>query len=367
MIGRIKNLFQSTANGVVSLSMDNVALYAKEKGISFQLFEQKEKVENHPPICLDEKEILGIQSFDSALEGVFLEIDHPKFYFSNHHLLDDENKVIYHLYLPFNYLPISRQKLPLKVKKLSGTIAYLSNTAPAHYRHFMRLVLPLLGKYQQFTDLNSIDYFYIGDIPQIPKFIFEAFEILGIPKEKIINFPCKADKSLIIITHWQKQANGLGYLDKASVDFVRNAVLSKIDLKHNCCYASKVYVARGNVNWRKVLNEAALFEYLGDKDFDLRVMDNLSILEQAQIFYHADLIVAPHGSALTNLIFGKPNAEVLEIFPYNYTNRAGFELAYYSQMQYFYQIGKAMLSNVEACYEDLEIDLKKLEVFLKKC
>jgi hypothetical protein len=48
------------------------------------------------------------------------------------------------------------------------------------------------------------------------------------------------------------------------------------------------------------------------------IMDNLTIAEQADIFYNADLVIAPHGAALTNLVFCRPGTKVCELFSPNY-------------------------------------------------
>jgi len=48
------------------------------------------------------------------------------------------------------------------------------------------------------------------------------------------------------------------------------------------------------------------------------VMDDLTIADQANIFYDADIVIAPHGAALTDLVFCRPGTKVFERFSPNY-------------------------------------------------
>ncbi|OJJ22417.1 hypothetical protein BKI52_06975 [marine bacterium AO1-C] len=307
-----------------------------------------------------------IQHFQSGLKAIYLDFTHPGFRFCLNHLIDPDQQVVYHPGLKFQDLPISRQKLPTKIKKLKGTVAYLSNTASDHYGHWMRMTLPSLNVYQKYLSLDDIDYFYIGDLPTIPRFITECFEFLGIPSHKIIHQPCRGERTLIALTEWKQHTNGLTYIDHSTYEFTRKLVASQLDLTDNCCYNPRVYITRGNVQWRRVKNESEVFELLRGYDVEFRVLDQISIREQAQIFYHADVIIAPHGSALTNLIFGKENSKVLEIFAHNHIDKTSFALAAHSNMHYYYMKGVDQPNlAVAPCYEDITVDLGLLEDFCK--
>jgi hypothetical protein len=66
--------------------------------------------------------------------------------------------VIYERYVDFQKLPIYREILPRKIKKIQGTVAYLSNTEISNYGHWMCLTLPLLRLYDIFFGLSQIDF-----------------------------------------------------------------------------------------------------------------------------------------------------------------------------------------------------------------
>lgn len=364
---KLNALLAKPPQGKANIEFDNVDAYVKHFDGKVHTF-QEEHLPAHPaPIPLGYSSPSPLfQKFNSGLKAIYMEFERTGFRFCLNHVIDPNGQVVYHPGLKFQNLPIAQQKLPLQAKKLKGRVAYLSNTASTHYGHWMRMMLPTLRIYQKYQSLDEIDYFYIGDIPQIPRFVSECFEFLGIPSHKIIHQPCKGDQTLVALTEWSPQLNGLHYIDYGSYQFTRDLVLSQLDLSENCCYNSRVYITRGDVNWRKVTNEADVFELLRAYDVEFRVFDQISILEQAQIIYHADVIIAPHGSALTNLIFGKPSSKVLEIFAHNHLDKTSFALSAYAQMQYYYMKGLTSKTQASApCYENITVDLNLLEEFCK--
>lgn len=88
----------------------------------------------------------------------------------------------------------------------------------------------------------------------------------------------------------------------------------------NSEYPNKIYISRNDVNKnknfntkRQVANENEVVAFLRKRGFQRIFPAEYSIPEQARLFYNADKIVFPHGSANTNLIFAR-NPDVIEIF-----------------------------------------------------
>lgn len=129
-------------------------------------------------------------------------------------------------------------------------------------------------------------------------------------------------------------------------------------LKPNKKY-EKIYICRGNAkNKRSVVNEKEVIEYLQSKGFTRVVMDGLSIEEQAKIFSSAKVIVAPHGGALTNLVFCNKGTKLVEIFHPNYVNACFWAISNCVGLDYSYFFG----SKKSSLEKDLDIliDLDKL-------
>lgn len=75
----------------------------------------------------------------------------------------------------------------------------------------------------------------------------------------------------------------------------------------------KIYLHRG-ASRRRLVNEADLETALKKTGFVSVQPDKLSVAEQAKLVSTAKCVVAPHGGALTNLIFAPPGALLLELF-----------------------------------------------------
>lgn len=74
-------------------------------------------------------------------------------------------------------------------------------------------------------------------------------------------------------------------------------------------YPSRLYVKR--IGIRKMLGSDEVIEHYG---FTTMVPEDYSFEEQIRFFKHADIIVSPHGAALTNTLYMKPGSVVIETF-----------------------------------------------------
>jgi hypothetical protein len=62
-------------------------------------------------------------------------------------------------------------------------------------------------------------------------------------------------------------------------------------------------------------NEALMAEFAQKRDLEVVSLDDMSVAEQIALFGQVELVVAPHGPALANLLFAQPGTKVLEISP----------------------------------------------------
>ena len=80
-------------------------------------------------------------------------------------------------------------------------------------------------------------------------------------------------------------------------------------------FKPKIYIRRVDANYRKILNEADLISKLRRYDFEIINPQHFEILEQMKIFSNAEVIVAPHGSNMSNIIFCRKGAKIIEVSP----------------------------------------------------
>ena len=76
----------------------------------------------------------------------------------------------------------------------------------------------------------------------------------------------------------------------------------------------KLYVSRPKNGNRSIEGEEHYTQLLEQNGFTITTLDGLNVQEQVDLFRRADVVVAPHGGALTNLVYCRPGTQVVEIF-----------------------------------------------------
>ncbi|GIV76365.1 MAG: hypothetical protein KatS3mg050_0759 [Litorilinea sp.] len=77
--------------------------------------------------------------------------------------------------------------------------------------------------------------------------------------------------------------------------------------------APRIYISRGDAQVRRVLNEDVLLRRLEAFHVVPYQLSRLSFADQVRLFAQAELVIAPHGAGLVNMIFGQRPA-ILEIY-----------------------------------------------------
>jgi len=100
------------------------------------------------------------------------------------------------------------------------------------------------------------------------------------------------------------------------VNFVRVQALRQrvavLELARPSPFGQRVYLSRQVAAARRTANEEEVQELLRSFGFDIVVPDGRTAEEQIAILENANIVVAPHGSALTNLIFCQQSKLVIE-------------------------------------------------------
>lgn len=107
----------------------------------------------------------------------------------------------------------------------------------------------------------------------------------------------------------------------------------------------RIYISRAGSSQRRISNEEKLFPILRDYAFQVVKLEELTFAEQMGIFQEAEVVLAPNGSGLANLVFCSKGTTVIEIFPnvpnvlnsvdytfnfdYNYRLARSLDLTYY--------------------------------------
>lgn len=78
-------------------------------------------------------------------------------------------------------------------------------------------------------------------------------------------------------------------------------------------FGKRIYVSRRDADLRRVVNEDEFVAELRKFDFEVIVPGQMTVEHQARTFAEATVIVGPHGSGLTNIVFAPPRASVIEL------------------------------------------------------
>jgi hypothetical protein len=122
-----------------------------------------------------------------------------------------------------------------------------------------------------------------------------------------------------------------------------------------------IYLARGKTQWRRVRNEQEVSEWLQDRGIETVDFGKYSFEDQVRAIASADIIIAPHGAALANIVFASSGTRVLEIFGSAENQKCYWMVAEHRQLIYHYFMAELIDSSQDPNRCDLLIPLEKLE------
>ena len=139
----------------------------------------------------------------------------------------------------------------------------------------------------------------------------ELWKLAGINEDQLIDsrkYKVKAKNYFVANTQsWY-------YQHKTDIKLLQQTIQKvKVEVKPEY---ERIYISRKGR--RKLLNEDALIEVLKPLNFTVIEDTPRTVAEQMIIFNNARIIVGPHGAAFTNILWCKPQATLLELFPKNY-------------------------------------------------
>ncbi|MDP5168836.1 MAG: glycosyltransferase family 61 protein [Bacteroidia bacterium] len=254
-----------------------------------------------------------------------------------------------------------------KPKKVQGTVFSLltGGGGNANFYHWFVDVLSRLALLRESRWQHHVDYFLVPNFAL--SFQKESFELLGIPPEKVINgmeFPHIQADRLIVASHPRTTTY---FVPQYITEFLHEAFTGFNDDIEDDTIGDHpyLYISRGDAPKRKVVNEAEIISRLEKMGFTSFALSNYSLRQAIQLFRKAEIIVAPHGAGLTNLLFCTPGARVLELFSDKFVNHYFYEFANHLNLLYDYQVGiplhqKVVKSRYEGIEEDMKIDVEAL-------
>lgn len=224
-----------------------------------------------------------------------------------------------------NHNKVLIEGTPRVLKKINAIVVNLSQgVSGCNYFHFLFDILTRLKLFSEIINLDKIDYFYLqGKIP----WQLRILEIIGINKEKIIDsyqYRHIKVKKLYACKHpWYRKGyfqSEINNLPEWLVFYLRNRFL-KLGKNFKC--SKKVFIDRSDSNFNhcKLINNEEIKSFLEEKGFESYQISKLSFEEQIYLFNNAEIIISPHGAALTNVIFSSEKLHLIELIPSDHPSR----------------------------------------------
>lgn len=249
-------------------------------------------------------------------------------------------------------VPVAYRTRHLRPRHFSGRIAVLTSQNQHQYSHWLFDVLPRLAKVQEFygkTDYYFLQYSHSFQVETIN-------QLRCMSENQIINsmqIPWVSGDELVVPCH---QVFFGYHFPRWVCNWLRETFLPMQDVRLKP--KRKIYVSRVLAERRVVTNEQELADFLCQQGFEVCVLEELSFVEQVALFQGAEVIVAPHGSGLANLVFCDPGTQVIELFPSRATD-AYFRLSVDLNLKYRCIKTRDVIShprvsdNFSVCIEDV--------------
>jgi capsular polysaccharide biosynthesis protein len=208
--------------------------------------------------------------------------------------------------------PVFANPFPPEPDEVPGRLGVLASRGDANYYHFLIDVLPRVGVLEQAPGIEAPERWYVPASTPVQR---ELLDLMGITEGKRIDsneVPHVRAECLVV--------PGLPSVVKEKnppwvVGFLRDRLMKRITPPRPED-RRRIYITRtAGANNRAVVNEPELMRQLEKRDFEIVDPSTLSATGQIEIFSSASVIVCGHGAALANLVFARPGAAVVELFP----------------------------------------------------
>lgn len=301
------------------------------------------------------------------------------------------------------FLNLEPEELP-PLEQIDGLVAVLAGLSGNVYFHWMVDILPRVEiLLSSGVNLEEIDWFLVNSCQQ--SFQRETLKALGIPDSKILEsdrHPYIQAKQLIVPSF----PGYLGWLSPRGLKFLRLVFFKDFSHKHDLhnyttktvlsgiqnlsnhaknlsqtgvslserkYYPERIYISRSKCSYRRVINEENVREILSGFGFVSVLLESMNLDEQIALFARAKVIVSPHGSGLTNIMFCEPGTKVIELVSPNYIRHYYWAISQQLNLEHYYVTGESFncapireLMYQNPLTEDILVNLKSLKKMMGK-
>ncbi len=244
-------------------------------------------------------------------------------------------------------------------KEISGAaIVLIDDVWGLNYCHWMADWLPRAAALQGQTDKT-----YVLTSPIKTSFQTETLQACGFRQDKIIPMePWTAVRAteLIVPPFLSDVMHPSFRGSRWATSFVKDTLLTA-ESDTSTRRPDRLYISRSDAPGRRILNEAALISVLERYNYQMVTLSGMSVREQAKLFNSARFIIGMHGAGLTNILFGRGDATLVEIFADTYGTLSFWILAASMGKRYASYLGDRLVAGPHPQFDNVEIDIGKFE------
>lgn len=252
--------------------------------------------------------------------------------------------------------------------EINGRVAVLTTEAASLYYHWLFQLLPRYELIRRAgVDLESIDHYFVNS--RRSRFQRETLALLGVDPSKIIDgdeVRHLRARELVV----PSVPLGTGCFRPWMTEFLRNTFIPNSGIERPS--GRRLYISRGDAAYRRTLNEQEVIKFLHHRGFEVFQMEGLSVQEQAAVMASCEVVVAPHGGGMSNIVFCSPGTKIIEIFSPELVATYFWKLSNELNLDYYYLLGKGPPATLSPDYpqswdarSDIEVDIGMLERTLK--
>jgi len=211
--------------------------------------------------------------------------------------------------------PFRRHKSP-NYRKISGNCYCLRTRWGDNYAHWMYEDLPRF--FSALPHLPKDTKFIVPE--NIAGWKIESLNAIGIDQARLV--PLAQHVETECESLWFATILGSMQWFHTSPDIAQGVSQKLIDyaakqLSERDCsdlpLSEYIFISRKGVPNNRLVNEAELTKVLDKLGFEIVLMENYNISQQVEIIKNASVVVGAHGAGLTNVMFAKPSAIMVEL------------------------------------------------------
>ncbi len=223
-----------------------------------------------------------------------------------------------------------RLKKKVKVDAEYDTAFCLVKSHSQGYFHWIMDCLLGLEGYEFYCKETGVKPLLIVD-KELTAFQRDSLKLLGYTESDYTHWNAKRAKvKKLIVASFRRRSERAGTpfdcVSPNALRWLRKRIMAGLGDAGGDGFEN-IFISRRKASVRKVINENELMDFLAPLGFKSYCLEDLSFNEQVKLFSKAKVVVGPHGSGLTNIMWSGAGTSVVELLPENRLHPDYFQLS----------------------------------------